>query len=119
MLFTPALTLRAILPRPIPGSAERPCSALSPSYLRATPFSDRRAPSYCWLTHLLVAPSSRALRRQLTHGFARLSIVPRNAIPRPWLSTSFVVSLHRTAQFRSDYILYFSCRHSSRIICPC
>ncbi|KAJ7242517.1 hypothetical protein C8J57DRAFT_69546 [Mycena rebaudengoi] len=92
---------------------QRRQSNLSPSH------SLLGLPSYCWLTHLLVTPSSRALRRQLTHGFARLSIVPRNWIPRPWLFTSFVVSLHRTVV----NILYFSCRalsrHSSQIIWSC
>ncbi|KAJ7254301.1 hypothetical protein C8J57DRAFT_618867 [Mycena rebaudengoi] len=37
----------------------------------------------------------------------RLCAAPRNATPRLWLSTSFVVSLHRTTQFRGDYIYIF------------
>ncbi|KAJ7211854.1 hypothetical protein C8J57DRAFT_1539384 [Mycena rebaudengoi] len=37
---SPSMTLRAILPHPIPGSEETPYSALGPIYLRPTPFSD-------------------------------------------------------------------------------
>ncbi|KAJ7211868.1 hypothetical protein C8J57DRAFT_303946 [Mycena rebaudengoi] len=116
-LFTPALSFDDIArdspsPRPRLGrnSIQRPQSNLSPPS-----HSFLGPPSCCWFTHLLVAPSSRALRRQALRGSLSYLPVKRDSAPVAIYLLRCVTTPNGAISRRLHFILLVPCSMSAYV----